>query len=83
MSAGITLSCDGHRHGQPCRGALHTRASQPDEARHVYGNPAGWRSRWVLEPGPPPTRYRVTDVCPSGGHDEDGPPVVLSAAALL
>lgn len=72
MSAGVTLSCDGRRSGQPCRGALHTPASQTDEARHRFGKPAGWRGRLALEANDP-TRYRVIDTCPSPGHDEQLP----------
>lgn len=62
MTPVITYRCDGHRHGQPCRGALPTHTDQrgpaDDEAtRH------GWRElrangAWL-------------DLCPSPGHDED------------
>lgn len=66
MTATITISCDGERHGQPCRGALPTPAHSPDEARHGYGRPAGWTSAWApLGPG----RYQAMDFCPSRGHD--------------
>lgn len=72
MSAVVTYSCDGHRHGQPCRGALHTRTDDVDLADREAAA-AGWR---IMVDG-------VADVCPSGGHDEDGPPDVLSAAVQL
>lgn len=65
MSAGVTLSCDGHRHGQPCRGALHTRDLTTFGARL---NAADWRSVYDA------AADRWLDLCPSAGHDEDQPP---------
>lgn len=62
MSFHVTITCDGHRHGQPCRGALHTRDEDAADAERA-ARAAGWRigiDGWV-------------DVCPSGGHDEDLP----------
>lgn len=67
MTAGITLFCDGTRHGQPCRGRLLTGAQSPDEARHLFGKPAGWTSTWEAFA---PRTYRARDLCPSRGHDE-------------
>lgn len=53
MSAHITMSCDGKRHGQPCRGALHTRTAALTVAIEE-AEAAGWR---VTGPG--------RDRCPS------------------
>ncbi|NUR09351.1 MAG: hypothetical protein HOV66_30600 [Streptomycetaceae bacterium] len=64
MSARIVVSCDGHRHGQPCRGALPTTTEHcavADDQRAA----AGWRETWALGRG-------FVDLCPSLGHDEDG-----------
>lgn len=58
MSAHIVLSCDGQRHGQPCRGALHTRRILMAQAVGDAVD-AGWR--WH-----PDGRH----LCPSRGHDE-------------
>lgn len=60
MTARIVVSCDGHRHGQPCRGALHTRHATLSGARQEAFE-AGWRIAplWPIE------------LCPSRGHDED------------
>lgn len=63
MSAHIVLSCDGHRAGQPCRGALHTRALSPIEAR--LGDGAAWRSVMTDQ------AMTFIDLCPSGSHDEE------------
>lgn len=68
MTARIVLSCDGHRNGQPCRGALYTRALSPMEAR--FGEGAHWRSLH-LNPDEPPLEARFIDLCPSAGHDEE------------
>lgn len=61
MTARIVLSCDGHRNGEGCRGALPTRWRAEHRARS-QARAAGWRP----VPG-------IGDVCPSGGHDEDQP----------
>jgi hypothetical protein len=58
VTAGITLSCDGTRHGQPCRGFLPTRAVDPLEARTLAAA-AGWRSTLDAAPG------RIGDLCPA------------------
>lgn len=60
MTARVTVSCDGTRHGQPCRGALHTRWRAEHRALG-QARIAGWRR---TEDG--------RDLCPSRGHDEDG-----------
>lgn len=60
MTWRISVSCDGHRHGQPCRGTLHTRETDLDDAEREALT-AGWR---VAVDG-------WADLCPSGGHDED------------
>ena len=62
MTARIVLSCDGHRHGQPCRGALHTRWRAEHRALAQAAG-AGWRD--IAPDG------RRLDLCPSRGHDED------------
>lgn len=64
MSARISYSCDGHRHGQPCRGALPTRSDHRGPADD-QATAAGWRDTWALGRG-------WIDLCPSLGHDEDG-----------
>lgn len=73
MSVHVVYSCDGRRSGQPCRGALHTRTADQDDA-HQEAAAAGWRDRLVVVPGSEPSRYRVDVRCPSPGHDEDQPP---------
>lgn len=58
MTAYATLSCDGHRHGQPCRGVFHSRwFSRLLAEREADAN--GWR------------QIGTTDLCPSSGHDEE------------
>lgn len=60
MTARIVVSCDGHRHGQPCRGALITRRTTlPGGREEAFAE--GWRI----------TPFHPADLCPSGGHDED------------
>lgn len=66
MTARVVLSCDGHRHGQPCRGNLPTRQLDPFSAR--LNSPA-WRSVFLPDGGD----GRWLDLCPSRGHDEDRP----------
>lgn len=63
MTAYATLSCDGHRHGQPCRGTLHT--SRPYYDAHAAAAAAGWRSLDTV------VEFADGDLCPSSGHDED------------
>lgn len=61
MSAHVVLSCDGHRHGQPCRGAFHSRWHvQTLAAAEADAN--GWR------------QIGTADLCPSPGHDEEPQP---------
>lgn len=62
VSDHVVVCCDGHRHGQPCRGALHTRTRHAPTAIGQAWR-AGWRSI--------PTPGGVIELCPSGGHDED------------
>lgn len=58
MTQVIVMSCDGHRHGQPCRGAFPSRwRSRILAAREA--DAIGWRQIGTL------------DLCPSAGHDED------------
>jgi hypothetical protein len=59
MSACVTWTCNGHRHGQPCRGALSVSTLNPGRAR-AAASKAGWRQK---SPG--------YDLCPSRGHDEE------------
>ena len=68
MSAHVVLSCDGHRHGQPCRGALHTREVEEHPAARAAAA-AGWRRLPAGDDGV------SGDLCPSGGHDEEPPDV--------
>jgi hypothetical protein len=62
MTAVLRYSCDGHRHGQPCRGALPTHTDDWQTAETEAGR-NGWRG----------THLNGTwlDLCPSPGHDED------------
>lgn len=71
MSIRLLHVCDGHRHGQPCRGAYSSsigyseRDTDEQVGRHVASIarlPDGWR--------------RLPDggaLCHSSGHDEDPP----------
>lgn len=70
MSAHIVLSCDGLRHGQPCRGALHTREVEEYAAARQAAD-LGWRRQW--DPATWPAPSVLLDLCPSGGHDEEPP----------
>lgn len=65
MTAHVVLSCDGHRHGQPCRGALPTRETDENAAARVAAD-AGWRRI--------PGGVVQGDLCPSRGHDEEPAP---------
>jgi hypothetical protein len=68
MSVRLTLTCDGHRHGQPCRGARNTsyayapQLRSDDPARTFTPDTTGWR----IGEGP-----NGGDLCPSRGHDEE------------
>lgn len=62
MTIAMTLSCDGTRNGQPCRGALHTNTTSFSRA-YGMGRTQGWR-RWAPTPGARPLL-----LCPSPGHD--------------
>ncbi len=68
MSAHITVTCDGHRDGQPCRGSRPTRDAILDDAL-VEATAHGWRLDVAH-----PDRGHVGDLCPSRGHDEEPTP---------
>lgn len=61
MTAAVVLTCDGHRHGQPCRGAYRLPTHPDPQTAARLARAAGWRIR--LD----------DDLCPSAGHDEDQP----------
>ena len=60
MSLYVVVKCDGHRHQQPCRGALNVRTTS-----HGSALAAAHNTRW--------RRHPVGMLCPSKGHDEDQP----------
>lgn len=62
MTAIVMLSCDGHRHGQPCRGAKPLPPHRDAREAAALARAAGWRIR--LD----------DDLCPSRGHDEEPQP---------
>jgi hypothetical protein len=59
VSARVILTCDGHRHGQPCRGnyPIPLDATTADVAARARA--AGWRM------------HLGGMLCPSRGHDEE------------
>lgn len=65
MTVYAVVTCDGTRHGQPCRAAftLPTAAEAVDATARALN--AGWR--W--DP-----RYSGTVLCPSPGHDQEPTP---------
>lgn len=69
MTALVTLSCDRLRDGQPCRGALPTRARHDLTARREAAE-HGWTSTLVELPD---GGHAYIDTCPSGGHDGQQP----------
>jgi hypothetical protein len=64
VSAGIRFACDGHRHGQPCRGAFNSGTTDLVDAYRL-ANHADWHFLY-------PKRGRVPVLlCHSSGHDEE------------
>lgn len=62
MSYRLAVCCDGHRNGQPCRGAYFSHDISLTTAHfNALGN--GWRS---IESG-----HWIVLLCPSLGHDEE------------
>lgn len=65
MTARIVVSCDGHRHGQPCRGAYtaHADVFADDHRRDAFREATqhGWHC----------DSTDGRDLCPSHGHDEE------------
>ena len=59
MSIRITLTCDGLRNGEPCRGSLSIPETGIPEAV-TKAQTVGWRR-------PPSGSHR----CPSPGHDDE------------
>lgn len=72
MSLRVTLTCDGHRHGDRCRSERVTghgyspslRSDDPDRRLVTPGLLEGWRIAHAPHGG---------DLCPSTDHDEDPP----------
>lgn len=60
MTYVVVVTCDGRRHGQPCRGAYPTGEAMLDDAERA-ATAAGWRA----------TVDDAGDLCPSRGHDEE------------
>lgn len=76
MSVRVTLSCDGHRRGQRCRGARITGLGYSPAlgwAEHALGLPAALAALVHGDyPGEAWSRLpNGGDLCPSGGHDEE------------
>lgn len=78
MTAGVIVQCDGTPADRPgmalerCRAFLPTPALSPDEARHVYGRPAGWTSRW--DPATWPAPSKLQDLCPACARTPEATP---------
>jgi hypothetical protein len=72
VSLRVVVVCDGHRNGQPCRGARTSSLGysptlrSDDPTRPVVT--ASLLTDWRVGEGP-----HGGDLCPSGGHDEDQP----------
>lgn len=73
MSLRVTVACDGHRDGQPCRGARSSglayspRDRWQDNADRLPAIVPRLVDGWRQMPN-------GGDLCPSGGHDEDVTP---------
>lgn len=66
MTVVVTIACDGHRNGMPCRGAIPVPGGGIGRARDV-AIAHGWRTRVARKP------VRLIDLCPSPGHAEESP----------
>jgi hypothetical protein len=80
VSLAVTIVCNGHRHGQPCRSSrssslAYSPTLRSDDPTRPAITPAlleGWRIGAAPGGG---------DLCPSSGHDEDRRPDPLEQAA--
>lgn len=73
MSLRLAVSCDGHRRGNSCRASRSVGlAYSEDEHWSVNGEVA--RAAATLDDGQWRRLPNGGDLCPSGGHDEEGEP---------
>jgi hypothetical protein len=68
MTARIVHTCDGTRHGDPCRGARTARANLAQPLARGTAERDAARNGWRRQPD-------GTHLCPSPGHDVEPEPL--------